>query len=101
MTSRRLMLALADPLTSVRSRSESLLAMPDMAPDLQEELLSIIAEESQRLSRMISRLLDLSRIEAGKMEHAVRRQGVGGCLSGQAGGRRGGGYRHRDSTRPG
>jgi sigma-B regulation protein RsbU (phosphoserine phosphatase) len=59
---------LRTPLTSIRSLSESLLAMPDMARARQEELLSIIAEESQRLSRMIGQLLDLSRIEAGKME---------------------------------
>lgn len=36
--------------------------------ELQEQLLAIITQESQRLSRMISQLLDLSRIEAGKME---------------------------------
>jgi sigma-B regulation protein RsbU (phosphoserine phosphatase) len=59
---------LRTPLTSIRSLSESLLAIPDMARERQEELLGIIAEESQRLSRMIGQLLDLSRIEAGKME---------------------------------
>ncbi len=59
---------LRTPLTSIRSLSETLLAGPDMARGRQEQLLSIIAEESQRLSRMISQLLDLSRIEAGKME---------------------------------
>ena len=37
-------------------------------PQRQEDLLSIIAGESQRLSRMIRQLLDLSRIEAGRME---------------------------------
>src|SRR5574337_1395676 len=36
--------------------------------ELQEQLLVIIPQESQRLSRMINQLLDLSRIEAGKME---------------------------------
>ena len=39
-----------------------------MPRDRQEQLLAIIAVESQRLSRMIGQLLDLSRIEAGKME---------------------------------
>jgi signal transduction histidine kinase len=34
----------------------------------QEQFLAIITQESQRLSRMINQLLDLSRIEAGKME---------------------------------
>ena len=59
---------LRTPLTSIRSLAESLLAMPEMARERQEDLLGIIAGESQRLSRMISQLLDLSRIEAGKME---------------------------------
>jgi signal transduction histidine kinase len=56
------------PLTSIRSLSESLLAARDMPRDDQERLFAIIAEESQRLSRMINHLLDLSRIKAGKME---------------------------------
>jgi signal transduction histidine kinase/Na+/proline symporter len=59
---------LRTPLTSIRSLSESLLTARDMSRDRQEQLLSIITEESQRLSRMIGQLLDLSRIEAGKME---------------------------------
>jgi signal transduction histidine kinase len=54
------------PLTSIRSLSESLLAARDMPRDDQERLFAIIAEESQRLSRMINQLLDLSRIK-GKM----------------------------------
>jgi signal transduction histidine kinase len=59
---------LRTPLTSIRSLSESLLLARDMPRDRQEQLLDIIAQESQRLSRMINQLLDLSRIEAGKME---------------------------------
>jgi sigma-B regulation protein RsbU (phosphoserine phosphatase) len=59
---------LRTPLTSIRSLSESLLGARDMPRGRQEELLAIIAQESQRLSRMINQLLDLSRIEAGKME---------------------------------
>jgi sigma-B regulation protein RsbU (phosphoserine phosphatase) len=59
---------LRTPLTSIRSLSENLLAAREMSRDRQEQFLAIIAEESQRLSRMINQLLDLSRIEAGKME---------------------------------
>jgi signal transduction histidine kinase len=59
---------LRTPLTSIRSLSESLLAARDMSRDRQEQLLAIITQESQRLSRMINQLLDLSRIEAGRME---------------------------------
>ena len=59
---------LRTPLTSIRSLSETLFTAREMPRDRQEQLLAIIAEESQRLSRMINQLLDLSRIEAGKME---------------------------------
>ena len=59
---------LRTPLTAIRSLSESLLGAADMPRPRQEQFLGIIAEESQRLSRMINQLLDLSRIEAGKME---------------------------------
>jgi signal transduction histidine kinase len=43
----------------------------------QEQFLGIIAEESQRLSRIIDQLLDLSRIEAGKMEWRLEPLGLG------------------------
>jgi sigma-B regulation protein RsbU (phosphoserine phosphatase) len=59
---------LRTPLTSIRSLSESLLSGGDISGARQQQFLGIIAEESQRLSRMINQLLDLSRIEAGKME---------------------------------
>jgi Na+/proline symporter/signal transduction histidine kinase len=59
---------LRTPLTSIRSLSESLLAGGDVPRARQEQFLAIIVQESQRLSRMINQLLDLSRIEAGKME---------------------------------
>ncbi len=59
---------LRTPLTSIRSLSESLLAGDDIPRHRQEQLLTIITQESERLSRIIGQLLDLSRIEAGKME---------------------------------
>jgi signal transduction histidine kinase len=58
---------LRTPLTSIRSLSE-ILIQGDVPDDRRRQFLTIIAEESQRLSRLISQLLDLSRIEAGKME---------------------------------
>jgi Na+/proline symporter/signal transduction histidine kinase len=59
---------LRTPLTSIRSLCESLLAGDDIPEDRRRQFLAIITEESQRLSRMIGQLLDLSRIEAGKMD---------------------------------
>jgi sigma-B regulation protein RsbU (phosphoserine phosphatase) len=72
---------LRTPLTSIRSLAESLLDMPDMARERQEELLGVIAGESQRLSRMISQLLDLSRIEAGKMDWRFEALDLGQVVS--------------------
>jgi Na+/proline symporter/signal transduction histidine kinase len=64
---------LRTPLTSIRSLSESLLTGSDIPRDKQEEFLEIITQETGRLSRMINQLLDLSRIEAGKMEWRMER----------------------------
>ncbi|HWP34155.1 MAG TPA: ATP-binding protein [Thermodesulfobacteriota bacterium] len=59
---------LRTPLTSIRSLSESLLAGGDIPRETQEQFLAIIVQESQRLSRLIAQLLDLARIEAGRIE---------------------------------
>jgi signal transduction histidine kinase len=68
---------LRTPLTSIRSLTESLLAGGDIPRARQEQFLGIIAQESQRLSRMIHQLLDLSRIEAGKMEWRMEELDLG------------------------
>ena len=61
---------LRTPMTSIRSLSESLLdglERGDISRDVQREVLAIIVQENQRLSRMINQILDLSKIEAGAM----------------------------------
>ncbi len=58
---------LRTPLTAIRSLSESLLDADGIPRERQAQFLRIIAQESQRLSRLINQLLDLARIEAGKM----------------------------------
>jgi signal transduction histidine kinase len=58
-------------MTSIRSLSESLLdglERGDVSRDLQRQILAIIVQENQRLSRMINQILDLSKIEAGAMD---------------------------------
>jgi phosphoserine phosphatase RsbU/P len=59
---------LRTPLTSIRSLSESMLVDRELPRDTQEQALRIIAQESQRLSRIINQLLDLARIESGEVE---------------------------------
>jgi signal transduction histidine kinase len=72
------------PLTSIRSFSEILLQYEEEDPEMQREFLHIINAESERLSRLVNDLLDLSQIEAGRMvyrdaamslEEAIRETG--------------------------
>jgi len=58
---------LRTPLTSIKSFSEILLSY-DEDKETQREFLSIINEESDRLTRLINDFLDLSKIEAGRMQ---------------------------------
>src|SRR5438105_101503 len=57
---------LRTPLTSIRSFSELLLEYED-DPEVQKEFLRIISTESERLTRLVNDVLDISRIEAGHM----------------------------------
>ena len=56
------------PLTSIRSFSEILLEYgEDESLETRREFLAIIKAESERLSRLISDILDMAQIEAGKL----------------------------------
>ncbi len=58
---------LRTPLTSVKSYSEALIdgAMDD--PDISKRFLGVIQSESNRMIRMVSNLLDLSKIDGGQI----------------------------------
>jgi Na+/proline symporter/nitrogen-specific signal transduction histidine kinase len=56
------------PLTSIRSFSEILRDNPDLDPSERQEFVSIIVQESERLSRLINDILDLAKMEAGRTE---------------------------------
>jgi signal transduction histidine kinase len=58
---------LRTPITSIKAFAELILIKPDMTPERKAILLQTINSETDRLSRLISDLLDLSRIEAGVM----------------------------------
>ncbi len=58
---------LRTPLTSIRSFSEILLTYDQEDPATRKEFLQIINAETERLTRLINDVLDLSRIEAGGM----------------------------------
>lgn len=60
---------LRTPLTSIRSFSEILLNYAEEDPKVRNEFLGIIHAESERLTRLINDVLDLSKIEAGSMAY--------------------------------
>ncbi len=63
---------LRTPLTSIRAFSEILLESPSLDAVERKRFLGIVVKETQRLSRLINQVLDLSKIEAGQAEwHAA------------------------------
>jgi len=62
---------LRTPLTSVRSLAEILHDHPDLDPERHKHFTSIIIKESERLTRLISQVLDFQKIESGKTEWQI------------------------------
>lgn len=59
---------LRTPLTSIRAFSEILHDNPTLGVERRGQFASIILKESERLTRLINNVLDLSKIESGNME---------------------------------
>ncbi|MDI6786464.1 MAG: response regulator [bacterium] len=64
---------LRTPLTSIKAFAEILLSNPDEDLETRQEFIGIINNESDRLTRLINDILDLSKIESGKIEWRIRR----------------------------
>jgi Na+/proline symporter/nitrogen-specific signal transduction histidine kinase len=64
---------LRTPLTSIRAFAEILRDTPDMENEKRSHFLSIVVRESERLSRLIEEILDLARLESGRMTLKPRR----------------------------
>lgn len=62
---------LRTPLTSIRAFSEILLANADMDIAQRSEFLGIIVKESERLTRLINEVLDLAKLESGRIDWRV------------------------------
>ncbi len=58
---------LRTPLTSIRTFAEILNDSPDMPQEQRQHFLQIIVRESERLSRLIEEILDMARLESGRM----------------------------------
>ncbi len=63
---------LRTPLTSIRSFSEILQDNQDLGRAERRTFLKIIIKESERLTRLISQILDLAKMEAGRMDWQMR-----------------------------
>jgi len=72
-----------NPMTSIAGFSQ-LLAGPPLDPERQREYAAIIHEQCLRLNRLVSGLLELSRLEAGKMEPKLTRVPLHGLLTAAA-----------------
>jgi signal transduction histidine kinase len=59
---------LRTPLTSIRAFSEILRGNPDLEPAQEQEFLDTMVKETVRLTRLIDDMLDMARIESGRME---------------------------------
>ena len=68
-----------NPLTSIRSAIETLRRVPD--PDRQQRLLAVIADDVQRLDRLISDISDASRVDAELSRSIAERVDVAPILA--------------------
>jgi len=59
---------LRTPMSSIKGFTSTIRSDKDMEPATREEFLRIVEEETDRLSRIIDDLLDLSRIESGRIK---------------------------------
>ena len=58
---------LRSPLTAITTAAGGL-GSPTLSEDARAELVAVIEEESERLTRLVDNLLDLSRLQAGELE---------------------------------
>jgi signal transduction histidine kinase len=63
---------LRTPITSVKAFAELILMKPSLSPHKQTKFLEIIRGESERLARLINDILDLTKIETGKLQWHMR-----------------------------
>lgn len=71
---------LRTPMTSIRSFTEILSGMPDLNTDTARRFLGIIHEESERLTRLLDEILDLSFLESGHVTFDIRPVALGDVI---------------------
>jgi PAS domain S-box-containing protein len=64
---------LRTPLASILGFSSTILRDKKMTPEVRDEFINIIYQESQRLSKLIEDILNISRIESGRVTYKMRK----------------------------
>ncbi len=72
---------LRTPVTSIKAFAELILMKPNMEPGRQKKLLTTINDESDRLARLINDILDLAKIEEGRMSWRIGEVTAGDILN--------------------
>lgn len=72
---------LRTPMTSIRSFAELLEERRDLDPERARRFVTIIHEESERLTRLLDEILDLSRMERDQMDWNLERVDAGRILA--------------------
>ncbi|HTP65877.1 MAG TPA: ATP-binding protein [Geobacteraceae bacterium] len=68
---------LKTPLTSIKGSLQYIMNRGQWPTDTERELLSICLRNTERLIRLINDILDISKIESGKMEFSLKPQNIG------------------------
>jgi len=72
---------LRTPLTAIRAFSEILSDNEEVAEVERQRFLNVIIKESQRLTRLIDQILDLAKMEAGRMDWSMGRVDLSGAIN--------------------
>src|SRR5206468_7004374 len=65
------------PLTSIKAATSTILTAANLTSAQQHELLTIIDQESERLSGMVTEAIHLARVESGRLHLARTLQNIG------------------------
>ncbi len=72
---------LRTPMTSIRSFSEILIEEKEVSKDKRSRFVSIIHDESLRLTRLLDEILDISRLESGTVDLKLEAINLGEAIS--------------------
>lgn len=64
------------PLTSIKAATSTILTSPSITTEQQHELLTIIDQETERLSRLMKEAFHLARVESGKLHLSREKQNI-------------------------